>query len=236
MWLNLYLRDSLGQNIYNSIFPREQSDDAQPETRQCLTFGEAVSVFPGNKKTPSLIAEHFRSFYVGLKQDFTIWFAFEDPNCAFESLFNFDDITFDDDTRVIFETIIKPGLLSATFFGKDQLATYEFYSPSVVAHQLGFGQLPIGLYFSDLIKLREAIPDPVHYCLLRSLIPSSATVDLDTWRFQPFSSSLFNTWWTEWAEHLFCVSPKTYCVKLCSDFAVPLDEVCALKISFLSCL
>ena len=132
--------------------------------------------------------------------------------------------------------IIKPGLLPANFFGKDQLATYEFYSPSVAARQLGFGQLPISLYFSDLIKPGETIPDPVHYRLLRNLIPTSTTVDLDTWKLQPFSSSLFNTWWTEWAEHLFCMSPGIYCVKLCSDFAVPLDEVCALKISFLSCL
>ena len=129
-----------------------------------------------------MVAKHFRSFYVGLKQDFTIWFAFEDPNCAFEPLFNFDDITSDDDTRAIFETIIKPGLLPANFFGKDQLATYEFYSPSVAARQLGFGQLPIGLYFSDLIKPREVTPDPVHYRLLRNLIPTSATVDLDTWK------------------------------------------------------
>jgi hypothetical protein len=48
--------------------------------------------------------------------------------------------------------IIKLGILPSCVFGKDQSASYEFYNPSVSARQLGFSQLLIGLYFSNLVK------------------------------------------------------------------------------------
>jgi hypothetical protein len=38
-------------------------------TRRRMNFGEVVSMFPGHKKTPSRIAEHFRSFILVLIQD-----------------------------------------------------------------------------------------------------------------------------------------------------------------------
>jgi hypothetical protein len=81
-------------------------------------------------------------------------------------LFYFDDIHRDDENRIAFVEIIKPGILPSYVYGKDQPASYEFCNPSVSARQLGFGQLSIGLYFSDLVKPREIIPDDIHYCRL----------------------------------------------------------------------
>jgi hypothetical protein len=75
-----------------------------------------------------------------------------DDDNNFETLFSFDDIHRDDENRIAFVEIIKPGILPSRVSGKDQSATYEFSNPSSSARQLGFGQLPIGLYFFNLIK------------------------------------------------------------------------------------
>jgi hypothetical protein len=125
-------------------------------------------------------------------------------------LFSFDDIHKDDENRIFFVEIIKPGLLPSCVFSKDQSSTYEFYNPSTSARQLGFGRLPIGFYFTNLIKPQEIIPNNIHYWRLLDLVPDSATIDLDSWKFSSFSSRLFNIWWAEWYDHLFCVSPKIY--------------------------
>jgi hypothetical protein len=47
---------------------------------------------------------------------------------------------------------------------------------------LGFGLLPIGLYFYDLIKPREIIPNDIHYRRLLDWVPDSSTMNLDSWR------------------------------------------------------
>jgi hypothetical protein len=120
-----------------------------------MTFGEAVSAFPEHKRTPSRIAEHFRSFYLGFTPESTIWFPYEDHDTHFETTFDFDDINKDDENKIAFVEMIKPRLLPSCVFAKDQSTTYEFYNPSVSARQLGFGQLSIGLYFSNLITPRE---------------------------------------------------------------------------------
>jgi hypothetical protein len=96
-----------------------------------MNFGEVVSMFPGHKKTPSRIAEHFRSFYLGFNLGSIIWFAYKDDDNHFETLFSFDDIHRDDENRIAFVEIIKPRILLSCVFGKDQLPTYEFYNPSV---------------------------------------------------------------------------------------------------------
>jgi hypothetical protein len=120
-------------------FPGDQPDGVTVVTHRCMNFGEAVSMFPGHKKTPSCIAEHVRSFYLSFNQESIIWFAYEDDNNHFETLFNFDNIHSDDENRISFLEIIKPGILPSCVFGKDQSATYEFYNPSLGARQLGFG-------------------------------------------------------------------------------------------------
>jgi hypothetical protein len=50
-----------------------------------MNIGEAVSIFPGHKRTPSCIAEHFRSFYLGFTPESIIWFAYRDDDTYFET-------------------------------------------------------------------------------------------------------------------------------------------------------
>jgi hypothetical protein len=83
-----------------------------------MNFGEAVSTFPGHKKTPSHIAQHFRSFYLGFTPESIIWFAYTDDDTNFETVFNFDDIHKDDENRIVFVEMIKPGLLPSCVLEK----------------------------------------------------------------------------------------------------------------------
>jgi hypothetical protein len=141
----------LEQNIFTNTFPGDQPDGVQIVRRRCMNFGEVVNVFLGHKRTPSLITEHFRSFYLGFNSQSIIWFAYRDGETSFETTFSFDDIHNDDEDRIIFVEIIKPGLLPSCGFGKDQSATYEFYNPSVCARKLGFSLVSCQLTFSSII-------------------------------------------------------------------------------------
>ena len=70
----------------------------------------------------------------------------------------------------IFNSFIKPYVLLAEFrhghgkmaigsFLPGNLPTYEFYNPSFVACQFGFGQLPPQLFFKDILRSREDISE-----------------------------------------------------------------------------
>jgi hypothetical protein len=61
MLLNLHLRDRLEHNIFNMTFLGDHPDGVPIVRRRCMNFGEVISVFPGHKRTPSRIGEHFRS-------------------------------------------------------------------------------------------------------------------------------------------------------------------------------
>jgi hypothetical protein len=180
-------------------------------------FWRSCSVFLGHKRTPSHIAEDFSSFYLGFISNSINWFAYKDNERHFETTFSFHDIHKDDEDRKVFVEIIKPGLLPSCVSGNNQSSTYEFYNPSVCVRQLGFGQLPFGLYFSGLIKPWEIILSGTCYQRLLDRVPDSTTIDLDSLRFSGFSSPLFNVWWAEWCDHLFCISPRIYCEKLDPD-------------------
>jgi hypothetical protein len=137
MWLNLHLRGRLEQNIFAKTFPGNQPDVVQIVRHRRMNFGEAVSAFPGHKRTPSRIEDHFRSFYLGFNSNSFIQFAYKDDEPHFETTFNFGDIHKDVEDWIAFVEIIKPGLLPSCIFGKDQSTTYKFYKPLVCARQLG---------------------------------------------------------------------------------------------------
>jgi hypothetical protein len=111
LWLNLYLRDKLEQDIFSIHFLGDQPDGVPVVKRRCMNFGEATSTFPVYKKIPSRIAEHFRSFYLGFNSGSIIWFAYKDDDKNFETLFSFDDIHRDYENRIAFVEIIEPGIL-----------------------------------------------------------------------------------------------------------------------------
>jgi len=55
--------------------------------------------------------------------------------------------------------MITPRILPANFTSGWDAPTFEFYYSSVVARQLGFGQVPPLPFFADKIQIREIISD-----------------------------------------------------------------------------
>ena len=122
--------------------------------------------------------------------------------------------------------IISPRILPANFTSGKDAPTFEFYYPSVVARQLGFGQVPPLPYFADRIQTRDTANDALSYNRLKNLEPSIDIVQLADWKITSFTTVPFARWWSEWLEHLFCESVKIYCIALNEDYQGTNDEVC----------
>ena len=95
--------------------------------------------------------------------------------------------------------IITPRVIPMNTFssGKNTSITYEFYNPSAVAHQLAFGQLPIRLYYADVMKPRETITSGLDWDKVVKLPPDADTtnVDLSTWVPTSFITESYKSWW-----------------------------------------
>jgi hypothetical protein len=95
---------------------------------------------PVKRLAPSKVADFFRSFYNGFKDDATIWFGSSGPDAdQFERPYflKFDRVCdLEDVSKKAFQVAITPCLLQANFsFGRGEakLSSYEFYHPSVAA-------------------------------------------------------------------------------------------------------
>jgi hypothetical protein len=49
----------------------------------------------------------------------------------------------------------------------------------VAAHQLGFGQLPVHLFFMDWVKPRETVNSGLEYDRLKNLVLDAETIELE---------------------------------------------------------
>jgi len=114
--------------------------------------------------------------------------------------------------------IITSRILHANFVSGRDPHTFEFYYPSVVARQLGFGQVPPHPYFADKVQTRDTISSNLAYNRLKNLEPSTSTLQLADWQITPFTTTLFTQWWSEWQEHLFCELVGSYCIILDEDY------------------
>ena len=115
----------------------------------------------------------FKKFYGGFGADTLTWLPYdEDENneLIFPFKFRFESGSSDETVAAIFNSFIKPCILPAKFcHGRDKMAigffllvnlpTYEFYNPSFVARQFGFGQLPSHIFFKNTLKPREDISE-----------------------------------------------------------------------------
>jgi hypothetical protein len=63
--------------------------------------------------------------------------------------------------------------------GKNTNTTYESYNPSAVSRQLAFGQLPIKLCFTDVIKPRETITSGTEWSRVVRHSPDADISDVD---------------------------------------------------------
>ena len=238
MWLTMYTaKVARLPSFFESRFPSSTfAENAQPVFRRCTSLGEAALVTPGHRLTDKSLADWFRHFYVGFPSEDRIWFAYEGI-VDFEIPFKFrpDNPLADADSKAYLAAFILPRLLFVGVApGRAQHLSYEFYNPSVCARQLGFGQLPIGLYFIDKLRAREPVVSNLEYIKINGLADPLPIGELEDFTHSPFCTRLFFTWWGEWRLHLFN--------SRCSDFFTPLvlpdasEEVIRLLICLLPLL
>lgn len=165
--------------------------------RQCTSFGEAASSIPYERLAEKKIAQFFNS-YNGFTNEATIWFAYLDYLGQFKTPppFNTENVCDEEDiSKKIFTIAISPCLLLVNFSsGLGRSRSCEFHHPSVSACQLGFGQLPIHLFFMDLIKPREILTSSLQYGLT-ALTSEINNFELLEWTPARFSSADYKNWW-----------------------------------------
>jgi len=154
-------------------------------------IGEATSAIPGLLTTRANTAQIFKSFYHGFTKETTIWLAYHEAD-YFELPTKFKFLEVCNDVAPIFEVIITPGVLPIGFhLGHNWHQSYEFYYPSDAARQLGFGQLPIGLYFADKLRAREILSSALEFNRVHTLASTFPPIILAQWSYGMFSSKLF---------------------------------------------
>ena len=75
----------------------------------------------------------------------------------------------------------------------DNLPTYEFYNPSFVARQFGFGQLPPQLFFKNILKPREDISEVLKAERVFQVGSDLPSLYLHDWIRVSLSSTLFDS-------------------------------------------
>ena len=109
--------------------------------------------------------------------------------------------------------------MAAGSFLPDNLLTYEFYNPFVVAHQFGLGQLPPQLFFRNTLKPREGMSEMMEASRVFQLGSDLPSFYLHEWTRATFSLNLFDSCWQEWHCHLFCSSIHPNYLALDEEFA-----------------
>ena len=235
LWLTIYTAKVAQLPPFSeSRFPSSTfAEGAQPILRRCTSLGEAAIVAPGHRLTDQSLADWFRHFYIGFASEAQVWFAYGEAD-NFEIPFKFrpDSPLADDDSKLHLVAFILPRLLFVGVApGRAQHLSYEFYNPSVCARQLGFGQLPIGLFFIDKLQAREPVASGLEYIKINGLTAQLPIGDLEDFSHSPFCTRLFFSWWNEWRLHIFN--------SRCSSFLTPLvlpdvpEEVNQLSYLFL---
>jgi hypothetical protein len=129
------------------------------------------------------IIDFFKSFYNGFPEISTIWFAYQDEKVMCENPFKlqFDLWKTDEEATKIMKEIISPRVLLVNFTTGKDIHSYKFYNPSVAARQLGFGQVPLTLFFVGKVQFREALNSALSYSWLKDLEPDVDMTLLADW-------------------------------------------------------
>jgi len=175
-------------DLFTQRFPRDIAEDYELDeeelaTRSPLNFGEAAIVLPGIGGNEDKVSRYFHTLYEGLTREQRAWMPYEDPDTRFPLTFHpFNDALNKD--RDVMMTIITPSAIPVNFFGSEKISnlTYEFSTPSALAHQLAFGQLPIALCYADVVKPRETITSNLEWIRIAQFPPNADTdVVLSAW-------------------------------------------------------
>nr|BAD08046.1 aminotransferase-like [Oryza sativa Japonica Group] len=226
-WLNLVVMKVVNRpSVTEAEFPRLEKiveDDGEERTyRRCMSYGEYASTpaDAGAKLSAELLKDWFCSFYEGLQKDARVWFLYEDSaDLELPLHFRFEDINHEryQTSREVFIAAISPCILPVGIHqGRNIQVSYEFYHPTSSARQLGFGQLPIGLFFADKIQCRGEISSTLMMDRLLNL-QGPPLGSIDNIEFAGFRSRNFDRWWGEWKLHLFHQSATMYMTDLFPD-------------------
>ena len=188
MWLSVHKHKRLEFDLFAQRFPRDiaedyELDEEESATRSPLNFGEAAIVLPGTGGNEDQVSRFFQALYEGLTREQWAWMPYEDPDTRCPLTFHPFNDTLNKD-RDVMVAIITPRAIPVNFFGSGKASnlTYEFYNPSALARQLAFGQLPIALCYTDVVKLRETITNNLEWIRIAQLPPNADTdVDLSAW-------------------------------------------------------
>ena len=124
-----------------------------------------------------------------------VWFAYYDDNHDSENPVKFQLDNWRDDEYAInsLKEALAPRILPANFaLGRGQHC-FEFYYPSAAARQLGFGQVPIHLFFANKVQARD-VKSVLDYNCLKNLEPDARTINLGDWQIAPLTSIPFKHW------------------------------------------
>ena len=146
-----------------------------------------------------LFVDFFKCVYNGFAENAIIWFVYMDENNSFEN----------------------PVKFQLNDWQTDEYSVY----PSIVGSQLGFGQVPIHLNFADRVHTRCSIDSAIAYGHLKNLEPDTNILDLGIWQAIPFTTIPFKQWWSEWQEHIFCISASNYCKNFDINYEEAENEV-----------
>jgi len=175
MWLNAHMHKRLQWNFFAQQFPWDIATDYElaedkSTTRSPLNYGKAIIVLPRTDANENQIDRFFQTLYNGLSKDHQAWMPYEDEESRFPLTFHPADDTLNKDNDLMMAIITLRAIPVNNFgSGKNTNTTYEFYNPSALACQLAFGQLPIKLYYADVVKPREAITSGLEWIRIAQL-------------------------------------------------------------------
>jgi len=187
--------------LINLSFPSleylEEQEEQLPRSQKFhrrMSFGEAALAITIDRSTTNF----FKLFYKNSIEAALEWFVYSDiPEFELPASFRFQIIYSDPEELKILSHLVMPSLLPVEVrHGREKPPTsYEFFCPSIVARQMGFGQLPLALFFADKVKPRETVTTRIEYNRIlhfeQSLLPKA----ISRWECTPFTSIAFDHWW-----------------------------------------
>ena len=228
LWLSIHSVKARGINLADCQFPSDHPESAPPQTRRCVSYGEAAAVIKGEDLSADTLSAWFSLFHKGFSPDSTLWFSYGTMELLeYDTPGIFDPLTpmTDPASAGIFTVCVRPRVLPTGlgFGGRLQHYSYEFYHPTVAARQLGCGQLPPSLFFVGQVKARAPLEGDYQLNWVNRLAEGIPTGTVVNFRAVSSSSRIFRLWWEEWRKHIYSQSTASCFSAL--DLEVPAEEV-----------
>jgi hypothetical protein len=108
--------------------------------------------------------------------------------------FRFQNVYSDAEELKILSHLVRPSLLPVEIRHRREKppTSYEFFCPSIVARQMGFGQLPPTLFFAHKVKPRETLTTRIEYNRILHFEQSLLLEAISAWECISFTSIAFD--------------------------------------------